>query len=160
MFNIKQINMENTKEKVVSVTCELAQFVKDGKVGYKKAAEETKDMSLKAFCEDQSQKRAMFLSELNSIIIRNGGDPETSDTIKGKIYHQWMDIKAALTSQDDEAIIGSCVYGEEWALKAYDDALESKDLPADVRMTFMKQRETCHNAYVELKKMKEQYHHH
>lgn len=152
--------MEEKNEKIVSAASELAQFVKDGKVGYKKAADETKDAALKAFCNEESIKRATFLNELNSIITLNGGNPEKADTVKGKLYHQWMDIKAALTGRDDEAIIGSCIYGEEWALKAYDDALENNELPSDVRMTLTKQKETCHNAYVKLKQMKEQYHHH
>lgn len=152
--------MENKDEKIVSALSELAMFVKDGKVGYKKAADETKDAKLKGFCMGESEKRAKFLAELNSVITRHGGNPENCDTVKGKLYHQWMDIKSALTGRDDEAIIGSCIYGEEWAIKAYHEALECKDLTPDVRMLVEKQHEACHTAYSELKKMKEEYAHH
>jgi uncharacterized protein (TIGR02284 family) len=150
--------MENTNEKVINVLCELAEFVKDGKLGYKKAAEETKDARLKEFCNTHSQERASFLTELNGIITRLGGNPETSGTVKGSIYRQWMDVKAALTGNDEEAVINSCLYGEEWAQKAFHDALEHSELPTDVRQVVEKQHQASHTAYGELEAMKKQLH--
>jgi uncharacterized protein (TIGR02284 family) len=148
--------MENKNEKVISVLTELAEFVKDGKLGYKKAAEETKDATLKQFCNEHSQQRAEFLTELNGILTRLGGSPETSGTVKGSIYRQWMDVKATLTGNDEGAIINSCLYGEEWAQKAYHDALEHSELPTDVRQMVEKQHQASHTAYSQLEGMKKQ----
>ena len=44
--------------------------------------------------------------------------------ILGKLHRGWMDIKAAITGSDSEAILGSCEYGEQTIIKAYEDALE------------------------------------
>lgn len=150
--------MNTNNEKVVSALCELAEFVKDGQLGYKKAADETKDIQLKQFCIDRSQERASFLSELNTLITRYGGSPENDSTIKGKIYRQWMDVKATLTGNDEEAIINSCLYGEEWAQKAFHDALEN-DLPQDVRMVVERQHQASHTAYKKLQDMKTMHNH-
>lgn len=151
--------MENKNDKVISALSELALFVKDGNLGYKKAADETKDAEIKSFCLEQSALRASFLSEINSIITRLGGDPENKGTVKGTLYRQFMDLKAAVTGSDDEGIINSCIFGEDWAIKAYHDALDSEGLPVDIRTTLERQHQACHQALSKLKTMKNLHHH-
>lgn len=151
--------MEKKNEKVISVLSELAEFVKDGNLGYKKAANESKDSEIKAFCTEQSNLRAQFLSEINSTIVSLGGKTETSGTVKGALYRQYMDVKAAVTGNDEEAILNSCIFGEEWAIKAYHQALESNELPIDVRSKIEKQNQVCNEALGKLKTMKNLHHH-
>jgi uncharacterized protein (TIGR02284 family) len=145
-----------SNDKVVSALRELALFVKDGNLGYKKAADETRDAQLKAFCLRQSVQRGEFLGELNGLITSYGGDPEHDSTVKGKIYRQFMDVKAGLTGSDDVSIINSCIFGEEWAIKAIHDCLD-EELPSDVRSSVERQHTVCHTALTELKAMKEGY---
>lgn len=144
-------------DKVISTCRELAHFIEDGHRGYKKAADETRDSRLKSFCIRQSEQRSRFLNELNGIIRNYGGSPEDSGTVKGALYRQWMDVKAGLTGSDDLSIINSCIYGEEWAIKAVQDALDEDELPVDVRSAIEQQHTVCHTALTELKAMKEQY---
>lgn len=143
-------------DKVISVAKELAMFIEDGHRGYMKAADETKDAALRSLCLRESQQRASFLSELNSIITRYGGTPQDSGTVKGALYRQFMDVKAGITGSDDVSIINSCIFGEEWAIKAVHSALDHDDLPADVRGSIEKQHTVCHTALTELKALKEQ----
>lgn len=146
-------------EKIVSVLRELAEFVKDGNLGYKKAANESKDQELKSFYTEQSNLRGQFLSEINSSIVSLGGETEKSGTVKGTLYRQYMDVKAAVTGNDEEAIINSCIFGEEWAIKAYHQALENKELPVDIRSKIEKQNQVCNEALGKLKTMKNLHHH-
>lgn len=148
--------MDSKNDKVVSTLRELALFIKDGNLGYRKAADETRTAQLKAFCLRESEQRSRFLNELNGIITRYGGDPQTDSTIKGKLYRQFMDVKAGLTGGDDVAVINNCIFGEEWAIKAVHDALDN-ELPADVREVVERQHTVCHTALTELKAMKDQY---
>ena len=53
-------------------------------------------------------------------------------TVAGALHHGWMNIKSAVTGDDDNAIITECERGEDSALSAYRDAL-GKDMPAGVR---------------------------
>lgn len=148
--------MEAKNDKVVGTLRELALFIKDGNLGYKKAADETRTAQLKAFCLREAEQRGRFLHELNSIITRFGGDPQTDSTIKGKLYRQFMDVKAGLTGNDDVSVINNCIFGEEWAIRAVHDALDN-ELPADVREVVERQHTVCHTALTELKAMKDQY---
>ena len=143
-------------DNVISACRELAHFIEDGHRGYKKAADETRDARLKSFCLRQSEQRASFLNELNGIITHYGGSPEDSGTVKGALYRQFMDVKAGLTGNDDVSIINSCIFGEEWAIKAVHDALD-EELPLDVRASIEKQHTVCHAALTELKAMKDLY---
>jgi uncharacterized protein (TIGR02284 family) len=155
---LKSKIMETRNEKTIAAISELAEFVNDGVMGYQRGADGTKDQEIKTFCLNKVTERQQFLSELNGFLMQQGGKPETSGTIKGAIYRQWMAVKAALTGADDEAMINACAYGEEWALKAYDDALENQELPLEIRQTLEMQRQECKHAYNELHEMKS-YHH-
>ena len=44
-----------------------------------------------------------------------------------------MDIKDALTSDSDEAMLKASINGEEAAIDQYQDVLEDQDLPTNLR---------------------------
>src|SRR5688572_32360706 len=98
-------------------------------------------MHNQAIYEKLSNQQSAFADELNQVIRAQGSEAEKSTTIKGKIYRQWMDLKATLTGSDESAIIGSNIHGEEWAQKAYKDALDHDELPENVRQIIQKQME-------------------
>ncbi|WP_048919647.1 ferritin-like domain-containing protein [Rufibacter radiotolerans] len=144
----------NENKKVVEVLKELNEFVHDGLEGYERAAQESKDQLRQDIYRKFSQQRLAFANELNMIIQRHGGSPERDTTTKGKLYRQWMDFKAALTGRDEEAILGSSIYGEEWAQKAYRDALD-QELPAEVRGVLLRQREASTDVLQRLHQLRE-----
>ena len=55
-----------------------------------------------------------------------------SGTVGGAIHRGWINLKAAVTGKNEEAIINECERGEEHAAHVYEDALQ-KDLPLDTR---------------------------
>lgn len=147
--------MQNRTEKTAEVLNELTQFVNDRIEGYRTAANETKDPTHKAYYNDLVNQSRQFSSELNSTLSRVGGDIQNDTTVKGKIYRGWMDVKATVTGKDEEAIINSNLYGEEWAQKAYNDALEHKaELPAEVVQMVEKQKQASLATCEHLRQMK------
>jgi uncharacterized protein (TIGR02284 family) len=147
--------MASTSENIVDTLQELTEFVNDRREGYERAVKESKNPEFQAYYRKLSSESADFSNELNSYIRSYGGDPERDTTIKGKFFRQWMDVKAAFTGSDERAIIDSNIYGEEWALKAYDDALNSGTLPPEIRQAVDKQKAASLKAYNELKSMKD-----
>ncbi|MBA9076718.1 ferritin-like domain-containing protein [Rufibacter quisquiliarum] len=144
----------NEKSKVVQVLKELNEFVHDGREGYERAAKESTDSLRQDVYRRFSQQRLAFANELNQIIQQHGGSPERDTTAKGKLYRQWMDFKATITGSNEEAILGSCIYGEEWAQKAYRDALDH-ELPAEVRGVILRQREASTDVLTHLHQIHE-----
>ncbi len=147
--------MKNMNERTSEVINELAQFVNDRIEGYKTAAKETRDPAHKAYYNELVGQSQQFSNELNSTLSRVGGDTQHDTTIKGKLYRGWMDVKSGITGKDEKAIIESNLYGEEWAQKAYNDALEHKaELPQEVVQMVEKQKQASLTTCEHLKQMK------
>jgi uncharacterized protein (TIGR02284 family) len=68
-----------------------------------------------------------------------------------------MDVKSALSGKDRRTILGSCEYGEDVALKGYDDVLNDKQdvLPSDLMMTIRRQRDEVRDAHDMIKTMRD-----
>src|ERR1700741_5338872 len=95
--------------------------------GYKKASEETKDEDLKTLFTRFSEQSARFAEELRRF-VPNDEEPAKDETKNtGKLYRIWMDVKAALSSNERKAVLSSCEFGEDYAKKTYEEALEHAD---------------------------------
>ena len=146
--------MATQSENIVDTLKELTEFVNDGIAGYQRAARETKNPQFESYYLDLVQQRQAFASELNAMIGRFGGTAETDTTLKGKFLRQWMDVKAALTGSDERAILDANLYGEEWAQKAFNEALENPDLPTDIGHMIERQKQISLEAYRRQEQMK------
>src|SRR5690349_20921547 len=120
--------MITTTDKIQSVINDLMIINNDRYEGYKTAAEETKDVDLKAMFTRFSSQSKIFYSELSRLILDSKAPHKDETTMSGKLYRIWMDIKAAVTANNRKSILSSCEFGEDVALSAYKDALEEEDL--------------------------------
>lgn len=118
-------------DSVITTLNNLIETCKDGQEGFQQAAEGVKDSSLKTLFYEYSQQRSQFVGELQGLVRELGGDPETSSSVAGALHRGWINIKSAVTGQDDAAILNECERGEDIAKNAYKDALAA-DLPANV----------------------------
>lgn len=118
----------------------LIETLKDGQEGFRLAAEQVKSADLRALFNELSLQRSKFAGELQSLAHSTGeSDPETSGSVAASLHRGWINLKAALTSQDDHAILAECERGEDSAVSAYKKALEETDLPANVQATIRTQ---------------------
>jgi uncharacterized protein (TIGR02284 family) len=123
---------------VTSVLNELVETSKDGERGFRKAAEDAHDAQLKTLFVSRAEDCSRGARELQDVVQRLGGKPETGGTVSGALHRGWTDVKSAVAGRTDYSILADCEKGEDVAKKNYHDALE-KDLPADVRIVVEKQ---------------------
>ncbi|MGF6723290.1 uncharacterized protein (TIGR02284 family) [Paraburkholderia sp. GAS41] len=123
---------------VTSVLNDLVEISKDGERGFRKAAEDAHDAQLKALFVSRAEDCSRGARELQDVVQRLGGKPETGGTVGGALHRGWTDVKSAVAGRTDHSILEDCEKGEDVAKKNYHDALE-KDLPADVRIVVEKQ---------------------
>jgi uncharacterized protein (TIGR02284 family) len=147
--------METTEKETVSLLNDLVVINNDRIEGYKKAAEETDDIDLKALFNGMAAESRQFKAELSAEIVRLGGTVDEGTKTSGKIYRAWMDIKAALTGKDRKAIISSCEFGEDAALEEYKDVLNSDDLSPECRVIVNKQRDRIQKSHDQIKLMRD-----
>lgn len=116
--------MESDKKNIAALNS-LLEINNDRIEGYELAAKETDDNDLKTLFTAMADESRNHRRELISEVISLGGTPAEGTTTSGKVYRAWMDIKSAVTNKDRHAIISSCEYGEDAALDAYQDVIES-----------------------------------
>lgn len=120
--------MANQDQKVIDQLNNLLEINNDRTEGYTTAAKETNEQDLKALFSECAAHSNTCKQELIAEITRLGGKPVQGTRNTGKLYRAWMDMKAALTGKDRKAILNSCEFGEDVAVKNYDDALRSNEL--------------------------------
>jgi len=97
-----------------------------------------KNSELKTLFGAYSTQRAQFAGELQNEVLRLGGDPEKSSSTAGALHRGWINLKSALSGEDEGAVISECERGEDSAVRNYEDALED-DLPGDIRAVVERQ---------------------
>ena len=124
--------MAINNDDVISTLNNLIETCKDGQNGFQTAAEGVKNSELKTLFHTYAQQRAQFAGELQGEVRRLGGDPEQTGSVAATLHRGWINIKSAVTGEDENAVISECERGEDSAVSNYRDALNA-DLPADVR---------------------------
>ena len=108
----------DTKE-VISTLNDLIETCKDGEKGFRVCAEDITRPELKTLFNQRAGECAQAAQELQAIVIRLGGNPEDSTSMAGDLHRRWVDLKAAITGKDDEAILNECERGEDVAKRSY-----------------------------------------
>jgi len=105
----------------------LIATLRDSQECLRYAAEKVESADLKLMLMDFSTQRARFLGELQNEIERLGDpDPHDQGTVSGALHRAWMQVKAGLLSDHDQAIIAECERAEETVVAAYGSALSVK----------------------------------
>ena len=132
--------MENYNKELVDQLNHLITICNDGKYGYETAAQDAESHLLKVMFLTNSVERTHFVNVLHEEVRKAGGNPEEGGGPLGAIHRAWIDVKTALSTKDDKAVLGACITGERAALNAYDDVLEKNYLSAYLRNVLTDQR--------------------
>src|SRR3954467_4499370 len=140
----------------ISTLNSLIETLKDGQEGFRQASEGVKDSQLKSLFNEFSLQRAKFAGELQSEAIGLGeSTPEDSSSTAGAMHRAWINLKSAITSQDDHAILAECERGEDSAVAEYKKAMESDKLSSTVRDTISRQYADVKQAHDHIKALRD-----
>jgi uncharacterized protein (TIGR02284 family) len=131
--------MSNLNEKAIDKLNHLIAIANDGKYGYENAAEDVNDATLKQMFRQYSLERARYAEDLKKEVSRLGGSPDKGGGPLGALHRTWMDIKSTITSGDREAILKTCITGEEAAVNAYSDAVKDDALAGNLKQVISQQ---------------------
>lgn len=130
--------MATNNDNAISTLNNLIETCKDGENGFRTAADGVKNSELKTLFSTYSQQRAQFAAELQTEVRNLGGDPEDTGSVAATLHRGWINIKSAVTGEDESAVISECERGEDAAIKNYRDAL-NQNLPANVLSIIQRQ---------------------
>src|SRR5688572_9812141 len=112
------------QDDLVSTLNTLIETCQDGEQGFRAAAENVRDTNVKSVFSEIAHQRHQFAEELKGEVQRLGGQPEQGGSVAGAAHRGWMQIKGALTGQDDPSIISEAERGEDVAVATYRRALD------------------------------------
>jgi len=144
------------QKEIISTVNSLIETLKDGQRGFKEAADAVKDPQLKTLFNEYSLQRSRFAGELQSEAIRLGeSKPEDSSSVTGVMHRAWIDLKSAVTSGDDHAVLAECERGEDSAVKEYRDAMGKEELSSPIRQIVSRQYTEVQNAHDRIKQLRD-----
>jgi uncharacterized protein (TIGR02284 family) len=146
--------MAQQKESISTINS-LIETLKDGEKGFKEAADAVNDPQLKSLFREYSQQRHRFATELQSQAQNLGEfNPEKTSSAAGAMHRAWINLKAAVTSGDDKAILSECERGEDSAVHEYEEAMHD-GLTGQLRETISRQFNEIKNAHDRVKHLRD-----
>ena len=134
---------------------ELLLFVNDRIAGYERAVEHSQDAELRGYYKQLVSQSQQFAGQLNNFLTLEGSPRETSTTTKGKLYRAFMDATATITGHSEAAILAANIHGEQWAIKAYVEALADHTLTGAARLEVSRQHGLSQETLKRLEKLAE-----
>ena len=101
--------------------------------GYQNSAEDIDNDRFAGIFRERANERQRVVSELQNEVRRLGGEPEDGGSFMGKTHQRFEDMKAAITGQDEKAIINEVERGEDYLKEKFETALNSDALSGDAR---------------------------
>ena len=133
---------------------DLVETCKDGEYGFKTCAEHARSADLKQFFTRRARECAEAARELQDLVARLGGKPDTSGTASGADHRGWIAVRGTLALNDDKAMLNECERGEDAAVARYRKTLE-KGLPSDVEAVVRRQFEGVQRNHDEVKRLRD-----
>jgi uncharacterized protein (TIGR02284 family) len=129
------------QEQVLSTLENLIEISRDGQEGFAQAAEHANASELKALFTGYSSERARMVSELQVLERQHGKtDVDHSGSLAGGLHRAWINVRAAVASREDQAILEEAERGEDAAVKAYEDSLAPGNRVLPVSVAFVLER--------------------
>ena len=144
-------------DNITSILNGLVETSKDGEKGFRSAAENTKSTELKSVFLKRADDCAEGAAELQRIVSNRGDEPEQSGSVAGALHRGWINLKTAVTSNDELAILEECERGEDVAKAAYRDALDKGNLSADIRAVVQRQFEGVQKNHDQIRDLRDRY---
>ena len=110
----------------------LIETCKDAERGFRHLAQHATNPALKSMFLDLASQRARFAADLLPHAQRLGGAREAGGTTAGALHRTWIDLRAALSRNDQTAVVREAERGEQFSRGVFKDALEGM-LPPTVR---------------------------
>ena len=118
---------------------------------------DVEDANLKETFKKYAAQRAEYITEIEDQMFKLNLKPDesASGSVTATVHRAWIDLKAALTSKDNKAVLNECERGEDYAKKAYQTALKAQDLPSNLKSVIEKQYQGVTAAHDDIKALRD-----
>ena len=100
----------NHSEEISTLNTLIATTI-DSITGYENSAKDIDNERFAEIFRQRANERQQVVEDLRNEVRRLGGDPEDSGSFLGKTHQRFEDLKAAITGQDEQAVINEVERG-------------------------------------------------
>jgi uncharacterized protein (TIGR02284 family) len=111
----------------------LSSTLTDSIKGYREAADHSEASHLKQLFREMAEERSSVADELRKEVTRLGGEADTDGSTAGYLHQRFLDLKAAITGHDDQAIVNEVERGEDYLKEKFEAALANESLTGQSR---------------------------
>ncbi len=101
--------------------------------GYRTAAQDVEKPRFAEMFTARASERSSVAEQLRAEVKRLGGNPEDDGTMLAAGHRAFVDLKAAVTGRDDQAIVNEVERGEDHIKAKYEEALKDDNLSPECR---------------------------
>ena len=116
-------------QNAISVLNDLIETCFDSQRGFKEAADNTTDTTIKSVFSEASRERGRYANSLMREVRDLGGAAESHASAGIGLHRLWANIIGSLAGRNDQSLLAEAERGESSAISAYEEALD-KELPA------------------------------
>ena len=117
----------------ISLLNSLIKTTLDSMKGFRDAAEDVSNSQYGSTFAQFAEERSQVASSLQAEVRRLGGNPEDDSSFLAAAHRSFMDLKQAITGQDDKAVITEVERGEDYIKGKFEAALKDDDLDPSAR---------------------------
>jgi len=124
--------MTDRNDEISTLNTLIATLI-DSVTGYEDAASNSDGGRFAEMFRERAGERRQCVEDLRSEVRRLGGNPEDDGSFMGKTHQRFLDLKAAVTGRDDQAIVNEVERGEDYLKEKFEAALDSGHLTGESR---------------------------
>lgn len=148
-------NMNSTINATIQTLNDLIEVLKDGQHGFQTSARDVKAPDLAQVFQGYAKQRGEFASTLQAHVAALGADVEKSGSIAGSMHRGWINLKAALSTNEPQAVLDEAERGEDAAVAAYRKALDTRDLDPTTRELIASQATAVKKAHDHVRNLRD-----
>ena len=135
---------------------EVGKIIRDSEEGYRHSANDIDDWQLRSMFLELARVRGEQGDEIDRLLQRFGAEAVAKGgSTSGTLHRTFVDLKAAITGHNRQAVIGEVVRGESYAESVFDKALRA-DVPADVRQVLQRHHNSVRDSRDRVRRMQQE----
>ena len=126
----------------------------DSADGYAEAAKDAKSQSLVTLFRDRSTERRQIASILQQRVRLLGGEPEDDGTVLASAHRMFVNLRATLTSSDNQSVVEEVERGEDHIKSKFEDAMKDDEISPDTLSVVADAYTSVHNGHDQMRDIK------
>lgn len=120
-------------EREVDMLNDLIKTTIDSVDGYRSAAEDAEHSQYRTIFFDRANERSEVAAQLQSYVRELGGEPTTDGSVLAGAHRMFMNLKSAVTGNDDAAVVAEVERGEDHIKDMFEKAMIDSDISPETR---------------------------